>query len=64
MLFVVFFGEPSDPLRQHMRLIEAENFDEARQTPGCIAAQIYEEPRLQEPIDEKRLRRGMTVWAS
>lgn len=65
--FILYEGASDDPMRQTMRLVEGEDINEVwernKERALCIQ-QFIEDPMLQEPIDEAKLRRGMPVWAA
>lgn len=62
--FLLYEGASDDPMRQTMRLVDGESLDEvwARFKDRALSVQEYvSEPIRQEPLDERKARRGMIV---
>lgn len=65
--FLLYEGVSEDPMQQTVRLVEGDSIDEVweREKEHALSVQEFvEEPARQEPLDEKKLRHGMPVWAT
>lgn len=66
MLFIVYTGDPGDPLQQDMKLVRGSSYDDvASKNPNSIAISVVERrrPIRQPEISLKKLKKGMPVWS-
>lgn len=66
MLFIVYTGDPGDPLQQYMKLARGSSFDDVMsKNPDSIAIAVVErrKPIRQPEISIKKLKKGMPVWS-
>lgn len=63
MRFVVYEGDPGDPRKQMVRMVDGETLDGVRAAyADAFSVGVYVDPSHGEPPDEAALRRGMSVW--
>lgn len=63
--FLIYEGVSEDPTRQTMRLVDGERLEDVWAAhPHALCVSEYVEPRLQDPPDLVKLRRGMPAWSN
>ena len=60
-MYLVYEGDPADPMAQTVRSVEASSIEEAyEKNPRAICIQFFEEK--EDSPSEKALKRGIKVW--